>query len=128
MRREKLRGLAPLEGPRPMDDLRVRQLRARDLLRGELDADELEKHVEEALLTTRLDKLQAWGRSNSVFPLTFGLGDATRVSEIRVRWPGGRVETIGGAAADTSVTIQEGKGTVDQQPLRRAGAARLKRP
>jgi NADH-quinone oxidoreductase subunit B len=56
-----------------MDDLRVRQLRARDLLRGELDADELEKHVEEALLTTRLDKLQAWGRSNSVFPATFGL-------------------------------------------------------
>ena len=58
-----LRALAPLEQPRTPAELRVRQLRARDLLRGELDADELEKHVEEALLTTRLDKLQAWGRS-----------------------------------------------------------------
>jgi NADH-quinone oxidoreductase subunit B len=73
VRREKLRGLAPLEGPRALDDLRVRQLRARDLLRGDLEGEELEEHVRESLLTTRLDKLQAWGRSNSVFPLTFGL-------------------------------------------------------
>src|SRR5262249_53043311 len=73
VRREKLRGLAPLEGPRALDDLRVRQLRARDLLRGDLEGEELEEHVGEAVLTTRFDKLQAWGRSNSIFPLTFGL-------------------------------------------------------
>jgi hypothetical protein len=65
--------------------------------------------------------------SQSELPLTFGLGDATRVSEIRVRWPGGRVETIGGAAADTAVTIQEGKGTIDTQPLRRAQRAEATR-
>ena len=29
--------------------------------------------------------------SQSELPLTFGLGDATRVNEIRVRWPSGRV-------------------------------------
>ena len=74
MRREKLRALAPLEGPRaPVDDLRVRQLRARDLLRGDIEPEELEQHVEESVATTRLDKVLDWGRSNSIFPLTFGL-------------------------------------------------------
>src|SRR5258708_6404893 len=38
--------------------------------------------------------------SQSELPLTFGLGDATRVNEIRVRLPSGRVETIAGADAD----------------------------
>jgi NADH-quinone oxidoreductase subunit B len=74
VRREKLRALAPLEGPRPApSDLRVRQLRARDLLRGDLEGPELEEHVAESLLTTRLDRVLDWGRANSIFPLTFGL-------------------------------------------------------
>jgi NADH-quinone oxidoreductase subunit B len=73
VKREKLRALAPLEGPRPVDDLRVRQLRARDLLRGDLEGPELEEHVEQSVVTTRLENVQAWGRSNSIFPLTFGL-------------------------------------------------------
>jgi NADH-quinone oxidoreductase subunit B len=73
VRREKLRALAPLDEPRSPEELRARQLRARDLLRGELDGPELERHVEESVLTTRLDRLRNWGRSNSVFPATFGL-------------------------------------------------------
>jgi NADH-quinone oxidoreductase subunit B len=55
------------------EKLRVRQLRARDLLRGELEGEELERHVEEAVMTTRLDRVLSWGRANSVFPVTFGL-------------------------------------------------------
>jgi len=54
-------------------DLRSRQLRARDLLRGDLDAADLERHVEEAVLTTTLDRAVDWARSNSLFPATFGL-------------------------------------------------------
>lgn len=73
MRREKLRGLAPLAEPGSPEHLRVRQLRARDLLRGDLDDAELEEHVEQSILTTSLEKLLAWGASNSMFPLTFGL-------------------------------------------------------
>jgi NADH-quinone oxidoreductase subunit B len=73
VKREKLRALAPLEGPRPIDDLRVRQLRARDLLRGDLSPEELEQQVAESVATTRMDKVLDWGRSNSIFPLTFGL-------------------------------------------------------
>jgi NADH-quinone oxidoreductase subunit B len=54
-------------------DLRVRQLQARDLLRGDLEGDELERYVEERVLTTTLDKAVKWARGNSFFPLTFGL-------------------------------------------------------
>jgi NADH-quinone oxidoreductase subunit B len=73
VRREKLRAAAPLDEPRGRDDLRVRQLRARDMLRGDLDPDELERHVGEAAVTTNFGKVLAWGRTNSMFPLTFGL-------------------------------------------------------
>jgi len=55
------------------DDLRVRQLRAQQMLRGELEGDELEQYVQERLLTTTLDKAVAWARGNSMFPLSFGL-------------------------------------------------------
>jgi NADH-quinone oxidoreductase subunit B len=57
----------------PAGDLRVRQLRARDLLMGNLDAVDLEKHVEERIITTTLDKAVAWARGNAMFPATFGL-------------------------------------------------------
>jgi NADH-quinone oxidoreductase subunit B len=73
VKREKLRALSPLVEPGSPEHLRVRQLRARDLLRGDLDEAELQEHVEESVLTTSLEKLLAWGASNSMFPLTFGL-------------------------------------------------------
>jgi NADH-quinone oxidoreductase subunit B len=67
--------------------LRVRELNVSQLLRGadlqganrpahlqgaELEA-ELERHVQERMLTTTLDRAVAWARSNSFFPLAFGL-------------------------------------------------------
>jgi NADH-quinone oxidoreductase subunit B len=55
------------------DDFRVRQLRARDMLRGDLEGEELEQYVQERILTTTLDKAVAWARGNSMFPLSFGL-------------------------------------------------------
>ena len=54
-------------------DFRIRQLRARDLLRGDLDGAALEKHVEDSVLTTTLDRALNWARSNALFPATFGL-------------------------------------------------------
>jgi NADH-quinone oxidoreductase subunit B len=54
-------------------DFRSRQLAARAMLRGELEGQELEKHVEESLLLTTLDRAQNWARSNAMFPATFGL-------------------------------------------------------
>jgi NADH-quinone oxidoreductase subunit B len=57
----------------PPDDFRIRQLRARDMLRGELEGEELEKYVQERVITTTLDKAVNWARGNAMFPATFGL-------------------------------------------------------
>jgi NADH-quinone oxidoreductase subunit B len=54
-------------------DFRLRQLQARDMLRGEMDDEQLQRYVEERVMTTTLDKAVAWARGNSFFPLTFGL-------------------------------------------------------
>jgi NADH-quinone oxidoreductase subunit B len=54
-------------------DFRIRQLRAQQLLRGELEDEELEEHVEKSLLLTRFEDAQNWARKNSLFPLGFGL-------------------------------------------------------
>ena len=55
------------------NDFRVRQLRARDMLRGDLEGEELERYVKERIITSTLDRAVSWARGNSIFPLTFGL-------------------------------------------------------
>ncbi len=60
----------PAERP---DEFRARQLRARDMLRGDLEAEDLDRYVEERVLTTTLEKALNWARSNALFPATFGL-------------------------------------------------------
>ncbi len=63
--------------------LSVERLNAEQLLRGgaleganqpaHLEGAELERYVHERVLTTTLDRTVAWARSNSFFPLGFGL-------------------------------------------------------
>jgi NADH-quinone oxidoreductase subunit B len=55
------------------DDFRIRQLRARDMLRGDLEGKDLEEYVQERIITTTFDKAVDWARGNSLFPATFGL-------------------------------------------------------
>jgi len=69
VKREKLGGGEPVAS----DDFRIRQLRARDMLRGDLEGTDLDTYVEERVLTTTMDKAVAWARSNALFPATFGL-------------------------------------------------------
>jgi NADH-quinone oxidoreductase subunit B len=57
----------------PASDFRVRQLKARDMLRGDLEGVDLDRYVEERVLTTTVDKAVAWAQGNSIYPLTFGL-------------------------------------------------------
>jgi NADH-quinone oxidoreductase subunit B len=58
----------------PISDFRVQQLRARDMLRGNLpEGEDLEHYVEQRVLTTTLDRAVAWAQGNSMYPLTFGL-------------------------------------------------------
>ena len=54
-------------------EFRARGLAARAMLRGELDGPELDKHVEDSLLLTTMEKAQNWARGNAMFPATFGL-------------------------------------------------------
>jgi NADH-quinone oxidoreductase subunit B len=77
IRREVVRGGAQGAAARP------RSPSARQMLRGseiegllpaaELGEADLERHVQERVLTTTLDRAVAWARSNSFFPATFGL-------------------------------------------------------
>jgi NADH-quinone oxidoreductase subunit B len=64
---------SPLGGAGDPADLRIRQLQARDMLRGDLEGEDLERYVEQRVMTTTMDKAVAWARGNSFFPLTFGL-------------------------------------------------------
>ena len=73
MKRERLVEPFTLEQPRSAEELRVRQLRARDMLRGNLEGGDLDQYVEERVLTTTFDKAVAWARSNALWPATFGL-------------------------------------------------------
>jgi NADH-quinone oxidoreductase subunit B len=52
---------------------RSSQLKAREMLRGDLDGEDLERYVEEQVVTTTFDRAVSWARGNSFFPLTFGL-------------------------------------------------------
>jgi len=70
--RAKLDGAGGAGEPTP-DDFRIRQLRARDMLRGDLEGSDLEEYVQERIITTTFDKAVDWARGNSLFPATFGL-------------------------------------------------------
>jgi hypothetical protein len=50
--------------------------------------------------------------SQSELPVTFGLGNATRVSGIRVTWPNGRIENLPATTANQVIRIEEGKGVI----------------
>src|SRR6202035_1274279 len=54
-------------------DFRSRQLTARQMLTGDLEDEDLDRYVEERVMTTTFDRAVAWARGNSFFPLTFGL-------------------------------------------------------
>jgi NADH-quinone oxidoreductase subunit B len=54
-------------------NFRERGIRAREALKGNLEGAELERYVEERVLTTTLDKAVNWARGNAMFPATFGL-------------------------------------------------------
>ena len=55
------------------EEFRSRQLRAQQMLRGDLEGADLEQYVQERVITTTLDRAANWARGNSLFPATFGL-------------------------------------------------------
>jgi NADH-quinone oxidoreductase subunit B len=69
VKRERLDG-PPTEAP---TDFRARQLMARDMLRGDLEGEALERYVEQSIMTTTVGKAVSWAQGNSMYPMTFGL-------------------------------------------------------
>lgn len=62
--------------------------------------------------------------SQSELPVTLGLGAATRVSSVRVTWPNGRVQDFPAFDTDRRVTVVEGRGVVQNEPIRGAATPR----
>lgn len=60
-------------------------------------------------LVLRQDALRGGSFASSNDPrLHFGLGDATQVDELKIRWPSGAVQTFKAVAADRILTLEEG--------------------
>ncbi|HEX6461429.1 MAG TPA: NADH-quinone oxidoreductase subunit B family protein [Thermoleophilaceae bacterium] len=56
-----------------VDNLRIQQMTAQRMLKGDVPDEDLEQYVQERLLFTTLEKAQNWARANAVWPATFGL-------------------------------------------------------
>jgi hypothetical protein len=69
-------------------------------------------------------------RANSSFEsvsdprLHFGLGTATRVDSIVVRWPSGKVDKVEAEAADQELVIEEGRGVISRRAPPKPSAER----
>ena len=56
-----------------LDSMKVRGQRAQQMLRGDLEGEDLEAYVEERVLLTKFADAQNWARKNAMWPLGFGL-------------------------------------------------------
>ena len=52
--------------------------------------------------------------------LHFGLGSATRVDGILVRWPSGQVDKFGPESSDQELVVEEGRGVVERKTSSKA--------
>jgi NADH-quinone oxidoreductase subunit B len=102
-------------------DFRIRQLRAQEMLRGDLDDADLERYAEERVLTTTVDKAVAWARGNSFFPLTFGLACCAiemmsivgaRMDVARFGW-----EPFRGSPRQSDLIILSGRVSIKMAPI-----------
>jgi len=102
-------------------DFRVRQLRARDMLRGELDDADLQGYVEERVMTTTLEKAQNWARSNALFPATFGLACCAieMISLVTARYDVARfgAEVFRASPRQADLLILSGRVSVKMAPV-----------
>jgi NADH-quinone oxidoreductase subunit B len=103
------------------ENFRSRQLQARQMLMGELDGDDLQRYVEERIVTTTMDKAVAWARGNSFFPLTFGLACcaiemmsivAARVDIARFGW-----EAFRASPRQADLIILSGRVSIKMAPV-----------
>ena len=102
-------------------DFRISQLKARDMLRGDLEGEDLERYVEQRVMTTTLNRAVAWARGNSFFPLTFGLACcaieqihivASRMDVARFGW-----EAFRASPRQADLIILSGRVSIKMAPI-----------
>jgi NADH-quinone oxidoreductase subunit B len=102
-------------------EFRARQLRARDMLNGDLDNEALEQHVKDSIVTTTVDAALAWARGNSIYPMTFGLACcamemmatvASRVDVARFGW-----EAYRASPRQADLLILSGRVSIKMAPI-----------
>jgi len=54
----------------------------------------------------------------------FGLGAATKIESLEIRWPSGAMETLKNLEADKSYSVLEGQGIVLAEKIRPTGPAK----
>jgi hypothetical protein len=67
----------------------------------------------------QIDEVRGGGSylSQNDLRLHFGLGAASKIDSVEIRWPDGDVETLRNVAADAIHTLVEGAGIRNSQPL-----------
>lgn len=64
-------------------------------------------------LRQRQDVISGAGyASQNDMTLHFGLGEATRVDKLEIKWPDGSIETIDVAGVDRRLNVMQGRGIV----------------
>jgi NADH-quinone oxidoreductase subunit B len=100
---------------------RIRQLRARDLLRGDLAGPDLEAHVEQRVLTTTFERAVNWARSNALWPATFGLACCAieMMSIVTARYDSARfgAEVFRASPRQADMLILSGRVSIKMAPV-----------
>jgi len=104
------------------DNFRVQQLRARQMLRGDIEGDDLERYVEERLLLTTLERAQNWARRNALFPLGFGLACCaiemiTLISSPRTDLSRFGAEVVRASPRQADMIILSGRVSIKMAPI-----------
>jgi hypothetical protein len=68
--------------------------------------------------TTRFAEVRAGSsfESSSDPRVHFGLGAATKIDSMVIRWPSGQIDKIGAEGADQELIVREGSGVVERKP------------
>jgi len=75
---------------------------------------------------TEYDEVRSGGSylSSSDLRLHFGVGAATKIDRLEVRWPSGQTDTVSSLPVERLMVVKEGQGVVESKPFRKTTGAR----
>ena len=73
---------------------------------------------------TQYDEVRSGGSylSSSDLRVHFGLGAATKIDRLELRWPSGQMDVVPSPPLDHLLVVKEGQGLVESKPFQKAGA------